>query len=70
MTQRLLRHKPTGELYVYQDIYAIRPDFEDVEDPNVIDVEAKELPTPKRTKKIAATALTVEDEVSRLLEDA
>jgi hypothetical protein len=56
MTQRLLRHKISGVLFAYQDIYAIHPDFEAVEDLNVIDVEAKEIPTPKRAKKIASDA--------------
>ena len=52
MTQRYLRHIPSGVLHAYQDIYAIRPDFEEI-----IDVEAKvieDVPAPKkitRTKK-------------------
>ncbi len=60
MAQRLLRHKPSGVLYAYQDIYAVLPEFEEVADPNVIDVVAVEVPTPKRTKKITAP---VEDAV-------
>ena len=57
MTQRLLRHIPTGILYAYQDIYAIRPDFEEI-----IDVESRvvEEPAPvvekPRRKKADATA--------------
>lgn len=36
MTQRYLRHIPSGVIHAYQDIYAIRPDFEEI-----IDVEAR-----------------------------
>jgi hypothetical protein len=68
MTQRLLRHKPSGVLYAYQDIYAINPDFEDVEDPNVIDVVAKEVPTQKRIKKAATPAPSLEDELDQVLD--
>lgn len=63
MTQRLLRHIPTGILYAYQDIYAQRKDFEEI-----IDVEAKEIPEPvarkprakAETKSVETTAQTPE----------
>jgi len=29
-TQRLLRHKPSGQIFVYQEAFACRDDFEDV----------------------------------------
>ena len=48
---RMLRHKPTGVLYVYQPAFAMRDDFEEV-----IDVEAREIkdPTPApRSRKVA-----------------
>lgn len=46
-TNRLLRHKPSGVLYVYQEAFANRPDFEEI-----IDVEAKfvEDESPKKTR--------------------
>ena len=50
MTNRLLRHKPSGVLYVYQDVFAQRPDFEEI-----IDVEAKVIDEPikkPRLKKV------------------
>lgn len=45
---RLLRHIPSGVLYVYQPAFANRPDFEEV-----IDVESRviEEPAPKPRKK-------------------
>jgi len=39
MADRLLRHIPSGVLYVYQPVYAQRPDFEEV-----IDVESRVVP--------------------------
>ena len=52
MTQRYLRHIPSGVIHAYQDIYAIRPDFEEI-----IDVESRvieDTPVPKkpRAKKV------------------
>ena len=58
MTQRLLRHKPSGVLYAYQDIYAIRPDFEEVIDveSRVIEDAPAEAPAKKtRAKKSDAS---------------
>lgn len=56
MTQRFLRHKPTGVLYAYQDIFAMRDDFEEI-----IDVEAKEVDPevrrPGRPKKTTEPAI-------------
>lgn len=49
MTHRLLRHIPTGVMYVYQDVFAARPDFEEVEDPRTIDVVATVV-EPKKIK--------------------
>ena len=48
MTQRYLRHKPSGIIHAYQDIYAVRPDFEEI-----IDVESRvieEAPAPKKPR--------------------
>lgn len=48
MTQRYLRHKPSGIIHAYQDIYAVRPDFEEI-----IDVETRvveDAPAPKKTR--------------------
>lgn len=54
MTQRLLRHKPSGIIYVWQEVFAQRDDFEEI-----IDVEAKVIDTdsdsaPKRRGRKAA----------------
>lgn len=57
MADRLLRHIPTGVLYVYQPAYALRADFEEI-----IDVEAKEIPTPKPRAKAKAEVHKVDDE--------
>lgn len=39
MADRMLRHIPSGVLYVYQDAFAMRADFEEI-----INVEAREVP--------------------------
>lgn len=62
MSQRLLRHKPSGVLYVYQEVFASRDDFEEI-----IDVEATEVETvvvkPGRPKKVTEPAIrTLNDE--------
>lgn len=60
MADRLLRHIPSGVLYVYQDVFAQRSDFEEI-----IDVEAKEIPTPPAApRKVKAKVETpaVDDE--------
>ena len=49
MTQRLLRHIPSGVIYAYQDAFAIRSDFEEV----VTVVEAPEVKEPAPVKKPA-----------------
>ncbi len=58
MTQRYLRHIPSGVIHAYQDIYAIRPDFEEI-----IDVEARvieDVPVKKpRAKKPEAVEAPV-----------
>ena len=62
MTTRLLRHIPSGVLYAYQDVFAIRPDFEEVEDPNVIDVVATVVETKKARAKKADPLPMVDDD--------
>lgn len=57
MADRLLRHIPTGTLYIWQYAFAEREDFEEV-----IDVEAKEVPEPPKTKR--AKAAPVIDEAA------
>lgn len=69
MADRMLRHIPTGVLYVYQPQFATRPDFEEI-----IDVEAREIPdpvepTPRKTRKAAAPAPAMIDE-EKLAEEA
>jgi hypothetical protein len=61
MTTRLLRHIPSGVLYAYQDVFAIRPDFEEVEDPNVIDVVATVV-EPKKARAKKADPLPMVDD--------
>lgn len=48
MNNRMLRHKPSGVLYVYQEAFANRPDFEEI-----IDVESRVVdePAPVKTRK-------------------
>lgn len=53
MADRMLRHIPTGVLYVYQPVFATRPDFEEI-----FDVESRVVPEaeveaakPKRKPK-------------------
>ncbi len=60
MTDRMLRHKPTGVLYVYQEAFANRPDFEEV-----INVESRviEDPAPAKRKKREVVEPSVEPQV-------
>ena len=65
MTQRYLRHIPSGILHAYQDIYASRPDFEEI-----IDVESRvieDVPAPKKPK--AKKADTVEAALDAAIEE-
>ena len=69
MTQRMLRHKPSGIMYVWQEAFAFRDDFEEI-----IDVEAKELKEPEtiplsKIRKTRKPEPAVIDEVA-LSEDA
>lgn len=66
MADRMLRHIPSGVLYVYQDVFAQRADFEEI-----INVEAREIPDPdaapkviRRAKPKAETVAVDEDAVS------
>lgn len=52
MSDRLLRHIPTGVLYIWQLPYAEREDFEEVEPA----VEAAPEPKPKRASKAGLQA--------------
>ena len=63
MTPKYLRHIPSGIIHAYQDIYAVRPDFEPVVEEAV--TPKVEAPTIKKTRAKKVTA-TVADE----LEDA
>jgi len=45
MADRLLRHIPTGILYAYQDVFAQRPDFEEI-----LDVESRVVEEPAAKK--------------------
>ena len=54
MADKLLRHKPSGILYVWQEAYAYRSDFEEVVDATPEEVAAPaSIPAAKtrRTKK-------------------
>ena len=68
MTDRMLRHKPTGVLYIYQDVFAMRPDFEEV-----INVEATVVedppPKPRRSRVTAGMEIPTIDDL-QLGEDA
>ena len=47
MADRMLRHIPSGVLYVYQPAFAMRSDFEEI-----INVEAREIEEPKTKPKV------------------
>ena len=49
MADRMLRHIPSGVLYVYQPAFAMRSDFEEI-----INVEAREVKDPKPRSRKAA----------------
>ena len=66
MADRLLRHKPSGQLFIYQAAFAESPEFEEV-----IDVESRVIPdpepAPKPSRKKAVETVeprSVEEQVS------
>ena len=61
MTTRLLRHKPSGVIYAYQDVFAMRPDFEEVDDGKTIDVIATVVEPKKVRVKRVEPAPAVDD---------
>jgi hypothetical protein len=65
MADRLLRHKPTGTLYIWQHAFAERDDFEEV-----IDVEAKEVPEPPKSRKRKGVDGAVEVDEAAIAADA
>lgn len=48
----MLRHKPTGDLYIFTDILSRRPDMEEVD--AVVEKAAAPKPKPAPRKKAAA----------------
>jgi hypothetical protein len=69
MADRLLRHKPSGTLYIWQEVFAMRDDFEEIIDveSRVVPDEPVEAPKPRATRKKAEPAPVDE---SRIQEDA
>lgn len=63
MATRYIRHKPSGSIFVWQEAFAYRDDFEDVE-PQVeappAPVEPARRPTLKMKKSINDEALSVD----------
>lgn len=59
MADRLLRHIPTGQLFVYQEAFAARDDFEEI-----IDVESRIIdePTVKKPRAKRPEVEKVDDE--------
>lgn len=45
---RMLRHKPTGELYVWRPLFAERKDFEEVLDSGEAVVPIEQAPAPAK----------------------
>lgn len=65
MTQRLLRHIPTGILHAYQPAFAVRPDFEEVIDVETRVVEVTDVvEKPARRAKKAAAEVAPTDEAA------
>lgn len=63
MSDRMLIHKPTGVLYVYQDAFAQREDFEEVINVAsrvVPEAEVKASRKTKDTPKVDDAALSVD----------
>jgi hypothetical protein len=56
MTQPLLRHKPSGILYVWQEAFAFRDDFEEVVEATPEEIKAPETLPPAKLKKTAKPA--------------
>ena len=60
MADRLLRHIPSGQLFIYQEAFALRADFEEI-----IDVESRVVDEPlvKKPKVHKVKIERVDDEV-------
>lgn len=77
MTERYLKHKPSGQMYIYQSAFAANPDFEEVADlkgtplPAAIDgdyavVEEPAAPKKTRAKKAVGLAEPTDDDLMDL----
>jgi hypothetical protein len=64
MADRLLRHKPSGQLFIYQAAFAENPEFEEI-----IDVESREIPEPVEEKPKATRKKPVETVTPRSVEE-
>ena len=71
-TRRLV-HKPTGIVYAYQEVFALRADFEEIQEP-AAPVEAADTAKPRsrKAKPEAAepVALTAEENAEAIGADA
>lgn len=69
MAQKMLRHKPSGILYVWQEAFAFRDDFEEVVEPTAEEIASPAaIPATKIRKTRKAEPAKVDDEA--LSEDA
>lgn len=51
MAQKMLRHKPSGILYIWQEAYAFRDDFEEVVEPTPVEIASPvDIPATKIRK--------------------
>lgn len=69
MTLPLLRHKSSGILYVWQEAFAFRDDFEEVVEATPEEIKAPEIIAPAKLKKTAKPAQATID-VEALSADA
>lgn len=58
MADRLLQHKPTGVMYIWQEVFANHADFEEI-----IDVESKVVSEPPKRPKLGLPTKAASDAV-------
>lgn len=63
MSQKMLRHIPSGTLYVWQEVFAFRPDFEEVVEPTPAEVaEPVTIPAAKVRKTRKPEPAVIDEE--------
>ena len=70
MSNRFLKHVPSGQVFVYQDVFAKRDDFVEVSDANgspmVVETEDEDVPVAKPRGRAKKPGIVVPEDNSDL----